>query len=104
MERALTPMIRIESDNFDQQLMSSEEYRNYRLEMSTGDFHTHKVKNIFKPSLKDYNDAHKYIDLLHGIASTDEHVDMKRLDDELDRIHAFIKKYSYLTLDMENQS
>lgn len=37
-------LIRVFSDNYDGQLMTTEAYHELRLQMSTGDFHTHKYE------------------------------------------------------------
>lgn len=39
-------VIRLHSDNFEGSLMTPEVYYEIKLQMSTGDFHTHKAEEI----------------------------------------------------------
>jgi hypothetical protein len=39
-------VIKVYSDNYDGQLMTFDAYKELRLQMSTGDFHTHKTEIV----------------------------------------------------------
>ena len=53
-------LILVTSDNFDNQLMTFEAYAELRLQMSTGDFHSHKYEAIESAS----NDVIELSDLI----------------------------------------
>ena len=53
-------VIRLNSDNYENALVTKEAYEEIRLQMSTGDFHTHKIETVL---VEDFSDVITLMDL-----------------------------------------
>ena len=67
-------LYKVTSDNYTNQLMTKEAYAEFRLQMSTGDFHTHTAELVDVSNI----DANS----LDNILTVDDMVDGEQLDDE----------------------
>lgn len=57
-------VIKLKSDNYENALLTIEAYNEVRLQMSTGDFHTHKVETVL---VEDFSDVITLMDLWETI-------------------------------------
>jgi len=53
-------VIKLTSDNYENTLVTQAAYEEIRLQMSTGDFHTHKIETVL---VEDFSDVITLMDL-----------------------------------------
>ena len=65
-EKIIAGLVRVKVEHFDYGVYTNEAYKELRLQMSTGDFHSHKVESVYEDEIDSLDEVVTFSDMIEG--------------------------------------